>query len=92
MSARTILRFFALLLCLTIESSCPFQHTLEMPIPHRLDKHAGMLVAEQVLPGAVLPINLFGGRVTYQGDVSQGSLLFQKLTLSNLQRGASTYW
>ncbi|CAK0783273.1 hypothetical protein CVIRNUC_006472 [Coccomyxa viridis] len=40
----------------------------------------------------LLPINLFGGRVTYQGDVSQGSLLFQRLTLSNLQRGASTYW
>ena len=54
--------------------------------------HVGNLIAEQVLSGAVLPINLFGGRVTYQGDVSQGSLLFQKLTLSNLQRGASTYW
>ena len=28
----------------------------------------------------------------YQGDVSQGNLAFQKLTLSNLERGAPTYW
>lgn len=40
----------------------------------------------------MLPINLYGDRVIYQGDVSQGNLVFQKLTLSNLQRGASTYW
>ena len=42
---------------------------------------------------AVLPINLYGGRVTaYQGEVLQGTLEFQRLTLSNLQRGAPTYW
>ncbi len=42
---------------------------------------------------AVLPINLNGGRVTaYTGEVLQGNLEFQRLTLSNLMRGAPTYW
>lgn len=42
---------------------------------------------------AVLPINLNGNRVVvYTGEVLQGNLEFQRLTLSNLTRGAPTYW
>ena len=42
---------------------------------------------------AVLPINLNGNRVAvYTGEVLEGSLEFQRLTLSNLTRGAPTYW
>ena len=42
---------------------------------------------------AVLPINLNGDRVVaYTGEVLQGNLEFQRLTLSNLTRGAPTYW